>query len=64
MEGLDEIDRDGRGMWQFANGGQRYLYGEIPEGPPPVFELDGAVTIYLSPPGSEAAPSYEPLRNR
>ncbi|MCS5681635.1 MAG: hypothetical protein NZ609_03705 [Acidimicrobiales bacterium] len=64
VEGLDEIDRDGRGMWQFTNGGQRYLYGEIPEGPPPAFELDGAVTVYLSPPGSEAAPSYEPLSNR
>ena len=64
VEGLDEIDRAGRGMWQVTNGRQRYRYGEIPDGPPPAFELDGAVTVYLSPPGSEAAPSYEPLSNR
>ena len=64
VEGLDEIDRDGRGMWQFVNGGQRYLLGEIPDGPPQAFELEGAVTVHLSPPASEASPRYEPLPSR
>ena len=64
VEGLDEIDRDGRGMWQFVNGGQRYLLGEIPDGAPQAFEREGAVTVYLSPPASEASPSYAPLSSR
>ena len=60
-EGPDEIDRDGTGLWRFVNGGQRYKPGEIPEGPPAAFVLDGTVTIYDSPPPGEERPEYEPL---
>jgi hypothetical protein len=63
MEGLDEIDSDGRGMWQFVNGGQRYLLGEIPDGAPQTFEREGAVFVYLSSPVIGASLSYEPLES-
>ncbi len=59
--GPDEIDRDGTGLWRFVNGGERYKPGEIPEGPPAAFVLDGTVTIYDAPPPGEDRPAYEPL---
>lgn len=63
--GLDEIDREGTGLWRFVNGGQRYQPGEIPEGPPDAFVLDGTVTIYEQRPDDEAFPDdYEPLPAR
>ncbi len=63
--GLDEIDRDGVGMWRFVNGGQRYKPGEIPEGPPSAFVLEGSVTIYEQRPDDEEFPDYyEPLPSR
>lgn len=62
VPGLDEIDRDGVGMWRFVNGGQRYKPGEIPEGPPAAFVLEGTVTIYEQRPDDEEFPDYyEPL---
>ncbi|MDE0700436.1 MAG: hypothetical protein OXH61_06920 [Acidimicrobiaceae bacterium] len=63
VPGLDEIDRDGVGMWRFVNGGQRYKPGEIPEGPPAAFVLEGTVTIYEQRPDDEEFPDYyEPLQ--
>ena len=65
VSGLDEIDRDGVGMWRFVNGGQRYKPGEIPEGPPDAFVLEGSVTIYEQRPDDEEFPDhYEPLPTR
>lgn len=37
FEGPDERGREGRGRWEFANGGLRYRPGTWPEGPPDVF---------------------------
>jgi hypothetical protein len=60
--GLDEIDKDGVGMWRWVDGGTRYLPGEIPEGPPKAFVVEGSVAIYAERPASEAIPgNYEPL---
>jgi hypothetical protein len=60
--GLDEIDRDGVGMWRWVDGGTRYLPGEIPEGPPKAFVEEGSVAVYAERPASEAIPGdYEPL---
>ncbi|WP_148288488.1 ABC transporter substrate-binding protein [Ilumatobacter nonamiensis] len=60
--GLDEIDRDGNGLWRYVDGGTRYNPGEIPEGPPSAFVEEGTVTIYTEPPPEEARPAYEPIR--
>jgi hypothetical protein len=60
--GLDEIDKEGVGMWRWVDGGQRYLYGEIPEGPPDMFVEEGSVAIYEQRPPEETSPSdYTPL---
>ena len=65
VSGLDEIDRDGVGMWRFVNGGERYQPGEIPAGPPDAFVLEGSVTIYEQRPDDEEFPDYyEPLPTR
>jgi hypothetical protein len=56
--GPDEIQRDGTGMWAYANGGERYLPGEWPDSPPSVFDPSNSVTIYREPPPGEGAPDY------
>jgi len=61
-EGPDEIDKDGTGLWRYVDGGLRYKSGEILEGPPAAFVVDGTVTIYSERPPEEAPPSdYDPL---
>ena len=42
-EGPDEIRKPGKGLYQFVDGGKRYLLGEFPKGPPKMFEPAGAV---------------------
>ena len=51
--GLDEIRREGTGMYQYVDGGTRYLPGEWPT-EEKLFDPDGAVSIYaVAPPGEE-----------
>ena len=59
--GLDEIDKEGSGLWRFVDCGTRYKPGEIPEGPPNPFVIDGTVTIYDQRPPDEITPEYTPL---
>jgi len=59
--GPDELRNEGTGMYQFVDGGLRYLPGEIPETTPKVFDTDGAVALYDEPPESEQSPYYDPL---
>ena len=55
--GPDEIRRQGQGMYQFVDGGRRYLPGEwITD--EKLFDAAGAVTIYDAPPPGEEPPSY------
>lgn len=53
--GVDELDKDGVGMYQWVNGGQRYLPGQWPETDPDVFNPEGAVSFYVDVPESERA---------
>ena len=46
--GPDEIRKDGVGMYQFVDGGKRYLPGQWPT-VDKVFDPTGAVSIYTSP---------------
>lgn len=51
--GLDEIRREGTGMYQYVDGGLRFLPGEWPT-EEKLFLIDGAVAIYeTAPPGEE-----------
>ena len=55
--GPDEIRKDGVGMYQFVDGGQRYLPGQWPT-VDKLFDPTGAVSIYTSPPPGEAPGVY------
>lgn len=57
--GLDEIRKQGTGMWQYVDGGTRYLPGQWPSDLK-VFDPRGAVTVYDAPPASEASKQYPP----
>ncbi len=56
--GPDEIRKDGTGMWQYVDGGTRYLPGEWPTEVMPLFDPAGAVAIYETPPEGEAPIEY------
>jgi type II secretory pathway pseudopilin PulG len=56
--GPDEIQRNGTGMYRYVDGGKRYLPGQWPDTDPPLFQMDGSVAIYTTPPPGEAAPTY------
>ena len=35
---MDEVGNEGKGMWEYARDGKRYLPGQWPKGEPPVFD--------------------------
>lgn len=55
-QGEDEFGNDGQGMYQFVEGGKRYLPGRWPTSDVRVFEREGAVAWYESNP--DKSPSY------
>ncbi len=55
--GPDELRKDGQGMWQFVDGGARYLPGEWPSDER-LFDPSGAEDFYTTPPPGEEAPQY------
>ena len=56
--GVDELDREGPGVYQYVDGGLRYLPGSWPETDPKVFDPEGAVDRYVTRPASEDPPDY------
>lgn len=60
--GVDEVDKAGKGMYRYVDGGKRYLPGQWPEGEPKLFDPAGAVTIYDTRPPTDAIPDYPPPR--
>lgn len=56
--GEDEPGNPGIGMITYVDGGTRYLPGEWPTDPLPLFEKEGAVTLYTTVPPGEALPDY------
>ena len=56
--GPDELQRNGKGMYEYVQGGKRYLPGEWPSTPSLAFDPEGAVTFYPEPPASEQVPTY------
>ena len=59
-KGPDEQGADGTGMMMYADGGKRYLPGEMPASPPHAFVKEGAVDIYPKIPAEDAPPDYAP----
>lgn len=55
--GPDELRKDGQGMWQFVDGGARYLPGAWPSDDR-MFDPAGAEDFYETPPPGEEAPQY------
>lgn len=56
--GPDEIRQEGEGLYQYVEGGRRYLPGEWTDEESKAFDPDGAVAVYDEPPGDEAPPDY------
>jgi hypothetical protein len=55
--GPDEIRKDGTGLYQYSEGGKRFLPGQwTPD--THAFDKNGAVSIYFTPPPGEGAKSY------
>lgn len=57
-EGIDEIGREGVGMWRFVDGGARFTVLDAPV--PAPFVVDGTVVTYDTPPPGDVAPTYPP----
>lgn len=55
--GLDEIRREGTGMYQYVDGGKRFLPGEWPT-EEKLFVIDGAVALYDTTPAGEERGDY------
>jgi hypothetical protein len=60
--GPDERGNEGTGLWRYANGGARYLPGEMPATPPDAFEEDGSVLRFEPEdiPEEDRWPEYPP----
>jgi hypothetical protein len=60
LVGPDELAQEAPGMYQYVDGGVRYLPDEWPDTEPKAFDLDGAVAIYDTPPPGEEATCHQP----
>ncbi|HVN50862.1 MAG TPA: ABC transporter substrate-binding protein [Acidimicrobiales bacterium] len=57
-KGPDEINGQGTGMYEYVDGGKRYLPGHWPSTLPKMFDTSNSVTIYTTVPPGEQVPSY------
>jgi ABC-type branched-subunit amino acid transport system substrate-binding protein len=62
VSGEDEIGTDGAGLYRYAQGGQRYKLGEIPDSieSAGLFDDDSSVLIYDEVPAEDQPPDYPP----
>ncbi len=56
--GPDELGHQGAGLYEYVDGGRRYLPGQWPTEPTKAFQTAGAVAIYTTSPPSERVPNY------
>ncbi len=60
--GIDELGQQGTGMWEYVDGGKRYLPGQWPKGEPKLFgSSTGSVDLYTTLPPGITLPDYQPL---
>ena len=57
--GEDETGAYGAGLYQYVDGGKRYLPGQHPTAEPKAFVREGAVTIYPTTPDAEKPPNHK-----
>jgi hypothetical protein len=60
IAGPDEQGAQGTGKYRYANGGRRYLPGQMPETEADAFKVEGSVTSFETRPASDKAPDYPP----
>jgi hypothetical protein len=49
-------------MWEYVDGGKRYLPGQWPKGQPQLFDrATGSVDLYTTLPPGITLPDYQPL---
>ncbi len=60
--GEDEAGTEGVGMYRYANGGERFTYGNRPDDPDEVglFDVERSVTVYDEVPEDDRVPDYPP----
>jgi hypothetical protein len=56
--GVDEAGNEGTGVYRYADGGARYLPGEITQGDPGVFEREDSVALLDEPAPGDRPPDY------
>ena len=56
--GLDERGDEGQGMYQYVEGGERYLPGEWPSEQLAIFDPENSVALYEERPPDEEVPDY------
>jgi hypothetical protein len=61
-EGEDEVGNEGRGLYRYANGAQRYTLGSFPDSieEAGLFDEANSVTIFPEVPAEDDTPDYEP----
>ena len=60
--GPDEVGADGVGMYRYANGGERYTLGNLPETAEAagLFDVESSVTVHETTPPDDEVPDYPP----
>ena len=60
--GEDEVGNEGVGMYRYANGGERYTIGNLPDSVEEagLFDVDASVTVYETVPEEDQTPTYPP----
>jgi hypothetical protein len=60
--GEDEVGNAGTGMYRYANGGQRYTIGNLPESleEAGLFDVESSVTVFDEVPEEDRTPDYPP----
>jgi hypothetical protein len=60
--GEDEVGNEGTGMYRYANGGERYTFGNLPTSieEAGLFDVDSSVTVFDRVPPEDEAPDYPP----
>ena len=57
-KGIDEVGNAGTGMWEYADGGKRYLPSQWPKVAPKLFSASTSVTQFDRFPSGDGPPTY------
>lgn len=62
-EGTDDLGKQGKGMWQYASGGKRFLLGSWSDGDDELFRADTSISTLSQVPDAERIPVFPPLKS-